>query len=103
MGRVKGQIISLFKTKGYSKPKRVKTVYGGGRKQFDENIIKSIRNLFKLKKENETIKDRIIRDIRTHFKQEDGYCKQIIVGNFWNNNYIEYKSSCDRNKNLSVK
>ena len=24
------------------------------------------------------------------------------VGNFCNNNYIEYESSCDRNKNLSV-
>ena len=33
-----------------------KTVYGGGKK---ENIIKSIRNLFILKKENEPIKYRI--------------------------------------------
>ena len=25
------------------------------------------------------------------------------MGNFWNNNYIKYESSGDRNKNLSVK
>ena len=40
-------------------------MYGGGKKQSEENIVKSIRNLFKLKKENEEIKDRVIRDIRT--------------------------------------
>ena len=54
---VKDQIMSLFKTKDYSKPERVKTVYGGGKKQSEETIIKSIRNLFDLKKENEAIKD----------------------------------------------
>ena len=42
-----------------------------------------------LKIENKEIKDRIIRDIRTLFKQEDDYYK---------NNYIEYESSGDRNK-----
>ena len=36
------------------------------------------------------------------FKQENDYYKSIWVGNFWNNNYIEYESSGDRN-NLSVK
>ena len=102
MGGVKDKIMSLFKIKYYSKPKRVKTVYGGGKKQFKENIIKSIRNLFKLKKESEAIKDRIFRDIRTFFKQEDDYYKPIRVGNFWNNNYIEHESSGDRSKNLSV-
>ena len=68
---VKNQIMSLFKTKDYSKPERVKTMDGGGKKKSKENIIKSIRNLFKLKKENETIKDRIIRDITTLFQQEE--------------------------------
>ena len=37
------------------------------------------------------------------FKQEDNYYKPTEVGNFWNNNYIEYESSADRNKNSSVK
>ena len=59
----------------------------------EENIIKSIINLFKLKKENETIKDRIIRYIRTLFEQEEekDYYKAIRVRNFWNNIYIEYE------------
>ena len=95
--------MSLFKTKDYNKPEPVKTVYGGGKKQSEENIIKSMGNLFKLKKENEAIKEKIIRDIRTLFKQKDDYHEPIRVGNFWNNNYIEYESNGDRNKNLSVK
>ena len=37
------------------------------------------------------------------FKQDDDYYKPIGVGYFWNNNYIECKSSGDRNKNLSIK
>ena len=65
VGRVKVQIMSLFKTKDYSKPNHVKPVYGGGKKQSKENILTSIRNLFKLKKDNEAIKDRIIRDVIT--------------------------------------
>ena len=43
----------LFKTKDYSKPELVKTVYGDGKKQSEENKIKSIINFFKLKSENE--------------------------------------------------
>ena len=78
-------------------------MYGGGKKKFEEDIIKNIRNLFKLKKEKERIKDRIITDIRTLFKQEDYYYKPTRVGNFLNNNYIRYKSSGDRNKTPSVK
>ena len=61
------------------------------------NIFKNIRNLFKWKKENEAIKDRINRGIKTLFAQEDGYYKPIRVGNFWNNSYIEYESNGDRN------
>ena len=91
------------KIKNYSKPKRVKTVYGGGKKHSEENIVKSRRNVFKLKKKNQAIKGRIITDIRTLFKQGDDHCKPIRVGVFRNNDYIEYDSSCDRNKNLSVK
>ena len=81
--------MSLFKTKDYSKPEPIVTAYGGGKKQSEEN---------------EEIKDRIIRDIRTLFEPEekDNY-KPIIVGNFQNNRYTEYESSGDRNKNLSVK
>ena len=49
------------------------------------------------------MKDRIIRDIRSLFEQEDDYYKPIRVGNFRNNNYIEDESNSDKNKNLLVK
>ena len=62
-----------------------------------------MRNLNKVKKANEAIKYRIIRDITTLFKQKDYYLKQLRVGNFSNNSYIEYENSGDRNKNRSVK
>ena len=39
----------------YNKPKCVKNVPRGGKKQSDQNIIKSIRNLFQLHKKNEKI------------------------------------------------
>ena len=50
------------------------------------------------------IKDKMIRDMRTLFEQEhdDDYFKPKTVSNFWNNNYIEYKSKADRNKSLSL-
>ena len=73
LGEVTDQIMSPFKTKDYSKPEPVKIVYGGEKKQSKENIIKSIRNLFNLKKENEAIKDRMFRDIRTLFEQRKYY------------------------------
>ena len=95
--------MSRFKTKDYSKPEHVKIVYGGGKKQSEENIIKSIRNFFKIKKENEGIKDRINRDIRTLFQQENDYYKSARLGYFDNNNHIDYEGRRDRNKNLLVK
>ena len=51
---------------------------------------------------NGLIKDRIIRDVRTLFDQEEekAYYKPKRVSNFWNNNYIE--SSADKNRNLSL-
>ena len=48
------------------------------------------------------IKDTVIRDIRTIFEQEDDYYEPVKVGNFWNNNYVEYESNGNRNKNLLV-
>ena len=55
---------------------------GSGKKQSEENIIKGITSLYKLKKENEEIKNRTIRDTRTLFEQEEkDYYKPIRVGN----------------------
>ena len=57
------------------------------------NIIKDIRNVFRLEKENKDIKDRIIRDIENLFEyQEEDYYKLVIVNNFRSNHYIEYKA-----------
>ena len=59
LGGVKNKIMVLFKSKDNCKPEPLKTLYGGGKKQSEENIIKSIRNLLKLKKEKEAVKDNI--------------------------------------------
>ena len=58
-----------------------------------ENVTKNIRNLFELKKENQVIKDRIIRYIRNLFEHEEekDCCKPVRVGNFWRNWYIDLK------------
>ena len=60
----------------------------------------------KRKKQNEkTIKQKIIRDIRTLFKQEEekeNYYKPKRLNNFWNNIYIEYESNGDKTRNLSL-
>ena len=37
----------------------------------EENIIKDIKNLFRLKKEFKSIKDRMLRDIKNLFQHED--------------------------------
>ena len=47
-------------------------------------------------------KDKIIRDIWIPFEQEDDYHEPKRLSNFWNNNYIEYESNGDKNKNLSL-
>ena len=64
----------------------------------EENIIKNIRNLFRLEKETKGIKDKILID-KNLFEE---YYKPIKVNNFWSNNYIEYKSNSDRYQTLSA-
>ena len=76
-------------------------MHGRGKKQPEENIIKSTRNLFKLKKEKKASKDRINRDIRILFEQEDDYHKPIRVGNFWSNSYINIKVVAIEKKPIS--
>ena len=69
-----------------------------------ENIIKDIRNLFRLEKEIKAIKDRILRSINNLFEheEEDNYYKPVRVRNFSSNNYTKHKSNSNRNKTLSV-
>ena len=50
------------------------------------------------KKELKKKKDRVIRDIRTIFEQqEEDYYKPKRKNYFWNNSYIEYVSNGDKN------
>ena len=81
------------------------------KKEANDTTVKSIRNLFRLEKENEEIKDRIprdkdkiIRDIRNLFdhEAEESYHKPVRVAKFWSNNCIEHKSEGDKNKTLSI-
>ena len=45
--------------------------------------MRDIRNLFRLKKENQAIKGRLIRDVRNLFQYEEkDYYKPVIVGKF---------------------
>ena len=74
------------------------TFWNRGRKK------KERKELEKKKKHNERlIKNRIIRDIRTLFEQqEEDYCKTKKVIIFWNNSFIEYESNGHKNRNLSL-
>ena len=62
-------------------------------------------------RQKKEVKDRLIKDItiteiKTLFEQqqqeEDYYYKPKIESNFHINNYIEYESNGDRNRNLSL-
>ena len=58
----------------------------------DDSTVKDIRNLFSLRKENEAIKDKIIRDFKNLIEhEEEDYYKPVRESNFWSNNYIEYE------------
>ena len=48
--------------------------------------------------------DHLKINIRTLFEQQEekDYYKRERVSNFWNNNYIEYKSKGDKNRNSSL-
>ena len=71
---------------------------------FETEEEKKERKKLVRKNNHRLIKDSIVRDIRTLFEQEDDadYFERKRVSNFLNNNYIEYESNGDRNKNLSL-
>ena len=72
-------------------------------KNIKEIIIGDIWTLFEAKEHKERlVKDRIVTDIRTFFEQQEDFCKPERVNNFWNNNYIEYESNGDKDRNLSL-
>ena len=89
----------------------------------EENIIKDIRILFRLKKEQnytavkdiinlfrqeektKVIKNRILRDVKNLSKneKEENYYKPVRVNNLWSNNYIEYESNGNKIKRYKLK
>ena len=70
----------------------------------EENIMKEIRNLFRLEKRTNANKDGILTDIKnlSEHEKEENYYKPVRVSNFWSNNYIENESNSDRNKTPSA-
>ena len=82
----------------------MKKIFKNRLKKIGNAAIKDIKNFFTLKKENEEIKDRIIRDDRNLLEhEEEKYYKPVRVGNFWGNNYIQYESNGDGNKTIPAK
>ena len=66
-------------------------------------VTQDIKNFFRLKKENKTIRDWIIRDIKNLFGQEkEHYYKSVRVGSFWSRNSIEHESNGGKYKTLSI-
>ena len=60
----------------------------------------------RLKKKNEAIKDKIVRDIKNLFElwnKEENYYQSVKVCTFYDSSYIEYESNGNRNKTLSIK
>ena len=68
----------------------METFWNTGRKKRKKEIRKRQNEI-----NDSLIKDRIIRDIRTLFEQEDDdyYFKPKRVSDYCNNNYIEYESN----------
>ena len=48
-------------------------------KKKDDTTVKDIRNLLRLKKANEAIKNRIIRDIRNLFEHEEYFYRPVSM------------------------
>ena len=75
------------------------------RKVIDSKTIKDIRNLLKLKKQNEAIKNKIITYILIHLElenEEENYKEPLRVVNVCSYNYNKYENNVDRNKTLLV-
>ena len=69
------------------------------KKKLKYTIFIDIKSLFRLEKETKAIKDRILTAIQNFFEhqKEANYYKRVRVSIFQSNNYIEYESNGDRN------
>ena len=55
-----------------------------------------------MKKKIKRIKDIVLRNFKNLFeyeKEEENYYKPVRVNSTWSNNYFEYQSNSDKNKN----
>ena len=96
-----GELIVQNLTKLYvvgkklNKPKR--------QEKSKDDRIKNIRNPFEMKQGNKAFKDKTNGDIRNLFElKNENYDKPIRTGSFYNNNHIQYESTGDKDKNLSI-
>ena len=65
-----------------------------------------MRNIFKIKKEYDAIKYKIIRDTGKLFEsenEEDDYYIPVRVGNFRSNSYIDYENNVIEIKRYQLK
>ena len=74
------------------------------RNAIENNIIKNIRNLSRLKEKiNNAITEKINRGIHILFKPDNEvYYEPVWMGNTSNNNYIKYESNGHRKKTLLI-
>ena len=74
------------------------------KKERINTTIEGIRNLFRLEKENKEIKYIILRDIRNLFEheEEENYSEPVAASNFGSNSYIECKSNGNKSKTQSA-
>ena len=72
------------------------------KKELNHTAIKYIRTLSRREKETRAIKERILRDIKRHEKEEENCYKPIGASNVSSIIYIEQESNSDRSKTLSV-
>ena len=71
--------------------------------ELNYTAVKYIRNQFRIEKETKAIKEKILKDIKNISDHEEENCYQPIrVNNFWSNNDIKHESNIERNKALSV-
>ena len=72
--------------------------------KIKERKLRDVRTLFRLETEHKAIKDIILRDIINLFenKEKENYYKIVRVNNFWSDNYVEYDRNSERIKTLSI-
>ena len=72
--------------------------------KIKERKLRDVRTLFRLETEHKANKDIILRDIINLFenKEKENYYKIVRVNNFWSDNYVEYERNSERIKTLSI-